>query len=50
VAEACDRVIRVRDGKIREAVPPTVPVEVVPPREAVPAPSPEATPPLVEVG
>ena len=35
VAEACDRVIRVRDGKIRETVPaaPVVPVEVVPPAE-----------------
>jgi len=49
VAEACDRVIRVRDGKIRETVP-TVPVEVVPPRETVPEAPTLSRPGLVEVG
>ena len=50
VAEACDRVIRVRDGLIRTEVP--VPVEVVPPRgppvETVP--SVEGEPTLVGAG
>ena len=59
VAEACDRVIRVRDGKIRETVPvpPVVPVETVPPVEVAPPaqpvpvdPAPEPEPHLVPVG
>ena len=49
VAEACDRVIRVRDGRIRETAPvpqPAVPVERVPPVDVVTP----AEPRLVAVG